>query len=135
MDPFSEYPRFDGLGLAELVRRKDVTPLELAECAIARVERHNPRINAVVRPMFDDGRERARRLDASGPFAGVPFLLKDLLADYAGEPTSNGSALYRECRPGRHAEIVNRYLAAGLVVVGKTNTPEFDLAIRRGSPE
>jgi len=123
---FDEYRQLDALGLAALVARGDVTARELLDIAIARAEAVNPKINAIVR-RFD---ERGRRQIADGPqglFAGVPFLLKDLGADYAGEPISSGCRFLADYVPARDSELVRRYKAAGLVIFGKTNTPEFGL--------
>lgn len=123
---FAEYDRYDGLGLAALVAEGEVTASELLEEAIARAERVNPRLNAIVLKMYDDARERAGRAP-SGPFGGVPFLLKDLAAGYAGVPLQSGSRMYRGYIPAEHSELVRRYLDAGLVVFGKTNTPELGI--------
>jgi len=123
----TEYLHYDGVGLAELVRRKDVTASELLEAAIRRAEAVNPQLNAIVIPMYDIARELAERGSAAGPFAGVPFLIKDLKQDYAGVLSSSGSRLYRSNNhfPKVHSEIVRRFLAAGTVVFGRTNAPEF----------
>ncbi len=127
MDGFKEYDRYDGLGLAELVRRKEVSPAELVEEAIRRIETVNPRINAVIHPMDDLARQQVQQGLPEGPFQGVPFLLKDLLVDYAGVPTRRGSRFFRDFVPDHDSEIVRRYRQAGVVVVGKTNTPELGL--------
>jgi amidase len=104
-----------------------VKPLELVEAAIARIERLNPRLNAVVAPMYDEARRRAGH-ELDGPFAGVPFLLKDLLAEYAGAPTTEGSRfLSGHYTAAADSELVARIKRAGLVVLGKTNTPEFGI--------
>ena len=124
---YDEYAKLDGLGLAELVAKGDVTAGELLETAIARVEAVNPRLNAVVHPMYEYARQAAARDDLAGPFAGVPFLLEDLLSELAGVPHSSGSRFYRGYRPARSSELANRYLASGVIVAGKTNTPEFGL--------
>ncbi|WP_086663698.1 amidase [Lentzea kentuckyensis] len=121
---FADYRRFDGLGLAELVRTGEVTAGELLETAIGRAEAVNGQINAIVLWMTEIARERAR-LPLTGLFAGVPFLVKDLNQDYAGTPTSRGSAAWRDVAATEHADVVSRWLDAGLVVFGKTNTPEF----------
>ena len=84
MAGFVEYDKYDGLGLAKLVREKKVSPAELCEEAISRVEKINPVINAVVTPMFDIGRAAAKNPLPDGPFSGVPFLMKDLISCYAG---------------------------------------------------
>ena len=82
-----EYVRHDALALAELVRRGDVSASELLKSAIARIELHNPALNAVVRKRYDAARAEALAVDPAAPLAGVPFLVKDLLATLAGEPT------------------------------------------------
>ena len=84
MSAFPELHKFDGLGLAELVRAGQVSPAELVDEAIARIEAGNPRINAVIRKMYEAARETARGGVPDGPFAGVPFLIKDLLSTVEG---------------------------------------------------
>ncbi len=121
---YTEYRAFDATGLAELVARREVSPAELLETAIARAEQVNGQINAIVRPMYDIARRRSdQRLD--GPLAGVPFLIKDLMQDYAGVPTGSGSRSMRNHVATAHSAVVQRWLDAGLVIFGKTNTPEF----------
>ncbi len=127
MNGFTEYDRYDGLGLAELVRRKEISPAELVEEAIRRIETVNPQINAVIHPMYDLARRQVQEGLPEGPFQGVPFLLKDLLAHAAGVPTRNGSRFFRDFVPDHDSEIVRRYRAAGVVILGKTNTPELGL--------
>ena len=117
----------DGLGVAELIRRKEISPREAVTAATNRIEALNPRLNAVVHTMFDRALGDADGDIPDGPFRGVPFLLKDLLSWYAGEPITNGSRLFRGWIAPVHSEMVNRYRRAGLIVVGKTNTPEFGL--------
>ena len=90
MSGLPEYDQYEALGLAELVRKGEVTPTELCEETIDRIERLNPKINAVVTPMYDQGRKTASEVLAETPFAGVPFLIKDLMYAYAGVPTSQG---------------------------------------------
>jgi amidase len=120
----AEYAVHDGLALAGLVARREVSAAELLEAARSRARQVNPRINAIVRWMDAVADERAGG-PLSGPFAGVPFLLKDLYQEYAGWPSAGGCrALSGQPAPG-HATVVERWLAAGLVVFGKTNTPEF----------
>jgi len=127
MGNFKEYETYDGLGLAELVSRGEITPRELCEEAILRIEKINPKINAVVTPMFDHGRKTADGPIPDGPFFGVPFLLKDLMAAYAGVPMTSGSKALKNFVPDQDSEIVVRFKNAGLVILGKTNTPEFGL--------
>ena len=123
---FKEYAQYDGLGLAELVAKKQVTPLELAEEAIARIEKHNPVLNAVVRPLYDYGRAIAAA-PGDGPFRGVPFLLKDILGNVAGVPTQSGARFLVDLPSPADDTLVTRFKAAGLVPLAKTNVPEFGL--------
>jgi amidase len=127
MAGFDSYHEYDGLGLAELVRRKQVKPSELAEEAISRIEKLNSKLNAVICKMYGPAREVAERAAADGPFAGVPFLVKDLMTACAGVPLCNGSRFYRGFVPDHDSEMVKRFKAAGVVIVGKTNTPEYGL--------
>ena len=127
MTAFPEFHNYDGLGLAELVRTKQVTPGELVEEAISRIEVHNPKINAVICKMYDQARAAAKGDLPDGPFKGVPFLLKDLLVTYAGVPTSSGNRLLKDIPMSHDSESVRRFKAAGLIILGKTNTPEFGL--------
>ena len=122
-----DYGEYDGLGLAELVRRREVTPLELVEEAIRRIEAGNPTLNAVITKLYDAAREAASGTLPDGPFTGVPFLVKDLLATIAGVPTGNGNRLLRNIPAPVDSELVKRWKRAGLVILGKTNTPEFGL--------
>jgi amidase len=115
----------DATSLAELVRRKQVKAIELVEAVIDSIEKVNPTLNAVVMPMYELARETATGDLPAGPFTGVPFLLKDLLASYAGVRMTSGSAFLRDFVPVHDSTLVARYKAAGLIVVGKTNTPEF----------
>ena len=127
MAGFAEYDDYDGLGLAELVRQGEVTPAELVDEAIERIERVNPKLQAVVRPMYEQARASAKSRAFTGPFGGVPFLLKDLLQYYRGVPTVGGCRFTEGFVPDYDTELVRRYLDAGLLVVGKTATPEFGL--------
>lgn len=88
MTGFSDYERYDGLGLAELVRKKEIKPRELVEEAISRIERLNPQVNAVIYRMYDLARKAADGDLPDGPFKGVPFLMKDILMAYAGDRKS-----------------------------------------------
>jgi amidase len=127
MGRFAEYAEYDGLGLAELVCKREVHPRELVEAAIERIEAGNPRLNAIVRPLLDAGRAQAET-PLSGAFAGVPFLVKDIGLSLAGVPTSQGTRLLKDVPSLHDDELLLRYRAAGLVILGKTNTPEFGLA-------
>lgn len=117
----------DATAQAELVRKKEVKPIELVDAAIERIESVNPRINAVITPMYDEARAAANGELPDGPFTGVPFLLKDLLAAYAGVRMAAGSAFLKDFVPNHDCELVARYKRAGLIVVGKTNTPEYGI--------
>src|SRR5688572_12659984 len=127
MSSFKEFSEFDAIGLAELVRKREISSLELCEEAIERIERVNPQLNAVIAKLYDRAIVNAKAGTASGPFAGVPFLLKDLLSPLAGVPYTSGSRLYRNFVPKHDAEMVRRYKAAGFNIVGKTSTPEFGI--------
>lgn len=120
-----EYQDYDAIGLAELVRSGETTPAELLDAAIERIETLNPVINAVNRKMYDEARASIERGLPDGPFTGVPFLLKDLRAAYEGVPTVAGSTFFVDKVAPYDSELVRRYRAAGLVIAGKTNTPEF----------
>jgi amidase len=122
-----EIAGLDATAQAELVRRREVVPLELVDAAIARIERLNPAINAVITPLFEQARATAKGQLPDGPFRGVPFLLKDLLALYAGAPLHAGSASMLGFVPDHDSELVARLKRAGLIILGKTNTPEFGL--------
>lgn len=117
----------DATAQAELVRRREVKPIELVEGAIKRIERVNPQLNAVITPMFNLARKAANGPLPDGLFTGVPFLLKDLTATYAGVPMASGSAFAKDFVPDHDSELVLRHKRAGLVILGKTNTPEFGL--------
>ena len=121
-----DYDANDALGLAALVAAREVTPAELLDEAIGRLERVNGALNAVVQPMF----ERARSACGSGfgaPFGGVPFLLKDLNLAYPGVPLRMGSRFYRDHIPMEESELVSRFRRVGLNIFGKTSTPEFGI--------
>ncbi|HEX4710417.1 amidase [Phenylobacterium sp.] len=122
-----DYATYDGLGLAELVRKRAVTPAELVEAAIERIERHNPTLNAVVYKGYDDARARARGELPDGPFRGVPFLIKDLGMPVSGWPRSHGSKFARGVVDSEDGGLTRRYRQAGVVPLGKTNTPEYGI--------
>ncbi|WP_037493578.1 amidase [Sneathiella glossodoripedis] len=125
---FEDYDQYDGLGLAELVRRKEVSAPELLESAIARTEMLNPALNAVVYRMYEEARRYVRQeLPTEGPFSGVPFLLKDLIATYKGTPTSGSCKILQDVAADEDSELVKRLKKAGVVIFGKTNTPEFGI--------
>jgi amidase len=121
---YAEYRAHDAVGLAELVGKREVSAEELLSAAMERAAAVDGRLNTIVRPMHAVARERART-ELSGPFAGVPFLIKDLHQHYAGQPTGNGSRSLAGHPRSVHSEVVRRWLKAGLVVFGKTSTSEF----------
>jgi len=127
MPPLEELAWLDATDHAEMLRRKEVQPIELVDAAIGRIEQINPRINAVVTPMYDLARAAAHGPLPDGPFTGVPFLLKDLLAAYEGAPMTSGSRWLRSFKPDHDSALVARHKRAGLIVLGKTNTPEFGI--------
>ena len=122
-----DFLQHDALGVAELIRRKEISPRDAVMAAINRIEAVNPRLNAVVHQMFDRALRDSENSIPDGPFRGVPFLLKDLTALCEGEPITSGSRLFKGWIAPRDSEMTIRYRRAGLIIVGKTNTPEFGL--------
>jgi amidase len=122
-----EYAALDATAQADLVRRGDVHPKELVEAAIARLDAFDPTLNALVFRDFDRARHAAAGRLPDGPFAGVPFLLKDLGVDQAGLPQYQGNRVFRELdqRAAADDELGARFRRAGLITLGKTNVPEF----------
>ena len=120
--------RQDGLGLAELVRRREIGAKELLDAVITRVEALNPRLNAVVTRMYDAARAAIGAGLPAGPFTGVPYLLKDIGLLYAGAVTSAGSRAFADAVANHDSEMTARLKRAGLVIFGKTNTPEMGIA-------
>jgi len=124
---FPDYSDYDGLGLAELVSRGEVTPADLVEAAIERVERHNPSINAVVHKAYDEARAAAREPLPEGPFKGVPFLVKDLLIAVAGWPRTSGSRFCTDVVDTEDSGLMRRYRSSGVIPLGKSSCPEFGI--------
>jgi len=124
-----DYGDLDALALAELVRRQELTALELVDEAIRRCEAVNGTLNAVITEMFDHARERAQTPPGDGPFAGVPFLMKDFVAEVAGEPFFEGSDFLAGYVPREDSETYRRFCRAGLITIGKTNLPEFAIGV------
>jgi amidase len=123
---FSEYLQHDAVGLAECVARGETSADELLGLALRQSAAAQPRTNAICRLMENEARAQVKK-PMAGPFAGVPFLIKDCAQDYAGLPTSYGSRSMQNVVARSHAHVVRRYLDAGLVIFGKTNLPEFAL--------
>jgi len=117
----------DATAQAELVRRGEVTPSDLVDAAIRRIEALNPAINAVIIPLFDKAQTVAEGPLPDGPFRGVPFLLKDAVAHSAGDPYHCGMQVLKDAGWVAPTDtwLVQRYRAAGFVILGKTNLPEL----------
>lgn len=124
-----ELTEMDATAMAELVRSGEASPLEMVEAAIERVEAVNGELNAVIHPLFEEARATAAGDVPDGPFRGVPFLLKDLGAAYAGQPLHMGMKLLKDAdfRAPVDTTLALRFRAAGLVTIGKTNTPELGI--------
>lgn len=122
---FEAYREYDALGLADLVRRREVDPAELLELAIARAEAVDPILGAITVEHFERARRAVAQPLPEGPFQGVPFLLKDLGVGMAGTVTTEGSRFFRDARHEADSTIVRRFREAGLVIFGKTHSPEF----------
>lgn len=123
---FQDYIRYDAVGLAELIRKKEVSADEVLQAALNRLDEVNPKLNLLAH----DLRERAAAWqglseNADTPLAGVPFLLKDLLADWEGAPTWSGSRMMQHYIAKQNSDLTQAYLDAGLRVFGKTTTPEW----------
>jgi amidase len=124
---WDDYANHDALGLAELVRRRETSPRELVEAAIDRIERHATTLNAVVYRAFDEALQVASGPLPDGPFRCVPFLVKDLGCPVAGMPASGGSRFASTEPADADGPLTARFRSAGLVFLGKTNTPEFGI--------
>ena len=130
MSGFADFERYDAVGLADLVRRGKVTPADLLDAAIDRVEARNPLVNAVVIKLYDYGRRAIADGLPDGPLRGVPFLVKDLTASIAGVPMTRGSKFFAGSPPpAADSEHVRRLKRAGLVIFGRTNTCEMGLSL------
>ncbi|WP_043518790.1 amidase family protein, partial [Halomonas sp. BC04] len=122
-----EYRRHDGLGLAALIRRGEVSRDEVLATACGAIEADNPRLAAVVRTRFERAREESRQIDVGAPFAGVPTLTKDLLMAIGAEPLAFGSASLANWKAPADSTLVARLREAGLAILGQTATPELGL--------
>ena len=119
----------DGTAQADLVRRGELSPAELVEAAVSRIERLNPQLDAVIRPRFDQARKEAAGDLPDGPFRGVPILLKDLGCMVAGERTAFGIGPLRDMTWPVTSFLARMFRAAGFVAVGRTNVPEFGTTV------
>ena len=130
MSGFAEYEQYDALGLADLVRRKEVSPQELLDAAIERIEARNPAVNAVTMKLYEHGRRAIASGLPDGPFRGVPFLMKDLTSPIAGVAMTRGSKFFADTPPSpTDSEHVARLKRTGLVIFGRTNTCELGLSL------
>ncbi|MFY2564297.1 amidase [Corallococcus terminator] len=120
-----DYTRYDAMGLAELVRRKEVTPAELTQAALDAIARVNPKLNAVIDVREADAKNAVQQGLPQGPFTGVPFLIKDLALHAAGVPTDLGSRLAKGLMLPLDSFLMERFRRTGVVLLGRTNTPEF----------
>lgn len=127
MTEFTEYDKYDAMGIAELIRNKEISTKEVCQEAIARVEKLNPKLNTVITKMTDLVESQLNDSSSDSPFYGVPFLLKDAHHAFKGTAMSQGSNAMKGQVSNHDAEIVHRFKKAGLIVIGKTNTPEFKM--------
>ncbi len=127
MSSFKEYDSYDACGLAELIGNGEVSPFEVLEAAIDRIETLNPKLNAVITKMYDEAKNALQQGLPEGPFRGVPIMLKDILQTYAGVRYTMGSKLMKDYVAPVDSEYVKRLKEAGVLIVGKTNVPEFGL--------
>jgi amidase len=125
----ADLARLDATAQAELVRSGEASPAELVDAAIERIEALNPELNAVIHPLYEEGRAEAAGELPDGPFRGVPFLLKDLGAAFAGQPLHLGMRALKEAdfRAPIDSYLAQRFRAAGFVTIGKTNLPELGI--------
>ncbi|MEL7547426.1 MAG: amidase family protein [Pseudomonadota bacterium] len=121
------YSEHDATALAELVRSGETTPSELLEDAISRAERYNPELNALTYKAYDEAREAAKGEIPDRPFRGVPFLMKDIASPVAGWPQTSGSHFLADQTAAEDGALTKRHRDAGLILFGKTNTPEFGI--------
>ncbi len=123
----AEYDSYDGLGLAAQIAKRNISAREAMDEAIARAEKLNPKLNAIIFEAFDQARDAASGRLPKGPFAGVPTLLKDMRAGAKGMPTRSGSRLMPAFPADHDSTLVARFKQAGLIPLGKTNVPEFGI--------
>ncbi|MFZ3577486.1 amidase [Virgibacillus sp. DJP39] len=120
------YEAYDGMGLAELVRNKEVTPTEILEAAISKTEELNPNLNAVIHKMYDQAMDQVKK-NTNGAFTGVPMLLKNITQEIKNEPITSGSKAFINYKAEVDSELVKRFRSTGAVFIGQTNVPELAL--------
>lgn len=121
------YKNYDGLGLAELLKKKEVKPTEVLSEAIKAIEEHNPKHNAVINKFYEKAEKQAENIDLEGTFAGVPMLLKDIAQEVEGEKITAGSKVYQGYRAKSDSTYVKQVRRTGVIFIGQTNVPEFAL--------
>jgi amidase len=121
------FKELDGLGLAQLVKKKEVHPRELIDAAIQRAEGVNPQLNAVINKMYESARQEGEKVGHGGTFAGVPMLLKDITQEIKGEPITSGSRALKNYRASSDSEFVKRLRKTGAIFIGQSNVPELAL--------
>lgn len=122
------YTSYDAVGLAQLVRNKEISPIELVHAAIKQINHHNPKLNAVVHTRYEAALHEAAQVNiGEQPFAGVPILLKDISQAIGGEPLTSGSRLFQHHKAPSDSHFVAKLRKAGFIPLGHTNTPEFGL--------
>ncbi len=124
---FEDYHRHDAVGLAGLIAKREVSAGEVLEAAVSRMAQVNPKVNAVTLDLAERARKQAAAGVPEGPLSGVPYLVKDLGVQIAGTVTSGGSAMWKDAVAQTDSALARAYREAGLVIFGKTNTPEFGL--------
>jgi amidase len=122
-----DYRSYDGLGLAELIKKKEIHPKEVLEEAIQTIEHYNPKLNAVINKFYDKARVQAEKGVDQGTFAGVPMLLKDITQEIEGEKITSGSKALQSYRAKCDSEYVNQVRKTGVLFLGQTNVPELAL--------
>ncbi len=122
-----DYEKYDGIGLHELIVKREVHPKELVESAIVKIEEHNPKLNAVINKMYEKAEQMVESLDKNSPLAGVPVLLKDVTQEIEGEKLTQGSQFLQNYRAKHDSEYVSRLRKTGVIFLGQTNVPEFAL--------
>ena len=122
-----DYKSYDGLGIADLIKKKEIQPKEVLTEAIHTIEKHNPQLNAVINRFYEKAKKEAENVDINGTFAGVPMLLKDIAQEVQGEKITSGSRSLQTYRAKVDSEYVKQLRKTGALFVGQTNVPEFAL--------
>jgi amidase len=121
------YKEYDGIGLAELMKKKEVSSVEVVEAAIEEIEKQNPPLNAVINKWYTQAREAAKQTDLTGEFTGVPMLLKNIGQEVKDELCTMGSRAYQNNKPINDSTYVERVRKTGAIFIGQTNVPELGL--------